>query len=1017
MANNYFIHISDLHYRLNWEEDINQVLKAFFIDLEIQIRQLQSKNIYFIFSGDIVQSGEDIELYKSFIKDFDSQLNKLNISKNKRICIPGNHDVSKEYVSAHFIDHNGILIQNLNEKEFNDYISNNSGPLISKFENYENFESQFCDFGVYNHLRGKGWQLDNNTSVYCLNTSLTSSGSFNQINDFGKLSIDTRSIHKWLNQVQGTKKIMIMHHPIEWLCDWAQKELKNILRENFCLVISGHTHSHDIFHKIHTNGSLVESSAPPLFTHKKDLLGYSIIEFSEEGIKKIYYRQWTGKNLFVKGVNFSNNEEGEVIIKNENYNPQESKNLNSSNESEIYFLLSNNLSNALKTFSSQQIVWIDRIASIKQFNSYGAAIKEEEKISTDEIVNGNYNLLIKAPPQFGLTCLTHFLCKEIWIKKNKISIRIDYRNTKIHQIEKIVSSELLLYSQAKENIDTIFLDGWTPTDKDSFKLVSKIQVLFPGKRVIILQTMDENHMSQMGEDNIDGFSNLFLLPLPRTEIRKAINSFNQISPIGDEDQVLKKIISDLEVLNIPRTPLNCFTLLKVLESNFDVSPVNRSELIHSILFILFQLDKIPTYKSKPDLKDCEYILGKFCEEIIKNPLLAIFSRDYFINQLEKFCKERVIELENSLVFDILYNNNIIISKETGFAFRYSYWIYYFAAIRMHHEKEFADYIFSKRNYASFPEIIEFYTGIDRTRKDALEILTRDLEELNDAVSEKVGLSETGNPYRSLNWNPTEEIVIKLNAELGEDVQKSNLPDVVKDQFEDRTYDIAKPSNQTIRAIFEEYSLGLLWQSTKAAARALRNSDYVDPQIKRELLSQITRAWRQICKVVLALSPILAEKGSATFDGTGFFLAGDFGDDANKRWMNVIIEISANIVIWFKNDISSQKIGPLLFDNHQNEKDELKKHLIALLIIDEKQKNWKNTIQTYIDSLHKNSYYLYDVYQWLQTQYTYSYVTDQESKDLRHLIKAALAKHSFGSISKSNRIGDDFLNKRELDNRN
>ena len=221
----------------------------------------------------------------------------------------------------------------------------------------------------------------------------------------------------------------------------------------------------------------------------------------------------------------------------------------------------------------------------------------------------------------------------------------------------------------------------------------------------------------------------------------------------------------------------------------------------------------------------------------------------------------------------------------------------------------------------------------------------------------------------------------------------------------------KPYNQGIQTIFRDYSLVLLWQSTKAASRALRNSDYANPNIKRDLLKEIAKSWKQIAKICFAISPILAEKGVATFDGQGFFLLDGFGDDPQKRWFNVLMDVSSNIVGRFKNDIASQKMGPLLFDNLNTESDDIKRHQIAILIVVERPKNWKNAIQWYIDKLDKKSYYLLDLYNVLQTQYNYSTMTVHDIRDTKYLIKATLSKHNFGTISKVNKISDTAFSKR------
>jgi len=44
----HFIHISDIHFRLGWEENQGKVLNAFFNDLAIQVKQLASADVYFI---------------------------------------------------------------------------------------------------------------------------------------------------------------------------------------------------------------------------------------------------------------------------------------------------------------------------------------------------------------------------------------------------------------------------------------------------------------------------------------------------------------------------------------------------------------------------------------------------------------------------------------------------------------------------------------------------------------------------------------------------------------------------------------------------------------------------------------------------------------------------------------------------------------------------------------------------------------------------------------------------------
>ena len=57
----YIVHISDIHYQQNREENQNLVLDAFFVDLREQIKQYQTEDVFIVLSGDIVNAGESKE--------------------------------------------------------------------------------------------------------------------------------------------------------------------------------------------------------------------------------------------------------------------------------------------------------------------------------------------------------------------------------------------------------------------------------------------------------------------------------------------------------------------------------------------------------------------------------------------------------------------------------------------------------------------------------------------------------------------------------------------------------------------------------------------------------------------------------------------------------------------------------------------------------------------------------------------------------------------------------------------
>src|SRR4030095_6293697 len=99
------IHLSDFHYRENWEENQGVVLRSLFIDIERQIALSPKDTYYLVMSGDFVLAGDRNSLFQEVLDLFDKELNRLNIPKSNRFCVPGNHDIQRTFVEDKFVDH------------------------------------------------------------------------------------------------------------------------------------------------------------------------------------------------------------------------------------------------------------------------------------------------------------------------------------------------------------------------------------------------------------------------------------------------------------------------------------------------------------------------------------------------------------------------------------------------------------------------------------------------------------------------------------------------------------------------------------------------------------------------------------------------------------------------------------------------------------------------------------------------------------------------------------------------
>jgi hypothetical protein len=269
-----FIHLSDLHYRKGWPEEVTLVCKKLHEDLSNQLPVYE--NAYLIFSGDLVFAGGEPELYSNFHSDFVANFEGIGLSRERRICAPGNHDLSREALKPLLMMQRGSLQMMTSEQLFNEQLPQLSNTLFApKFKNYTKYEQQFASFTCcQNSLGGTGWRLSEEVGVFCLNTALCSLAGLDDVStnrpysDHKQLMVGTRSLYEWLTNFSFKTRVLVMHHPVEWLADWAQVELEKIIAQNFQLVFSGHIHSNSAVFTSRQYKAVVSCSAPPLFTKK-----------------------------------------------------------------------------------------------------------------------------------------------------------------------------------------------------------------------------------------------------------------------------------------------------------------------------------------------------------------------------------------------------------------------------------------------------------------------------------------------------------------------------------------------------------------------------------------------------------------------------------------------------------------------------------------------------------------------------------------------------------------------------
>lgn len=652
------------------------------------------------------------------------------------------------------------------------------------------------------------------------------------------------------------------------------------------------------------------------------------------------------------------------------------------------------LKTALSAYKGQPEVFIDPMVTKDRDSSNGDNLLSELTINP-------ISTLVLAQPQFGQTCLCHYMRLEAY-KKGSIWAYVDAKHTKTRNVLDSIKEQLLSFGLTVKSPDCILLDSWNGATIDHANMLKCLDSEFPETPILVMINYTESSFG--GDFNFSKLQHKFevahLQPLRRTRVRELVAKYGEAKKLPTNDDVVTKLVRDLAALNVHRTPLNCLTLLRVFEKNQNEEIINRTKLIKAVLFILFTDTESFTYaSSKPDVDDCEFILGKFCKSLLERATRT-FTRRELLRDLQNYCQEKLISVDVAVVVDILESNYILLRFGDDLEFKHSYWIYYFAATYMLHDPEFAEQILSNRHYVNFPEIIEFYTGYDGRRADAVKTLVADTEALIDDVDGKIGIPDDFNPYEKIVWNPSDEVVETMRTELSKKVEESKLPTELKDCHADQSCDFTAPYDQSVRRFLHEYSVISLMQTIKATSRALRNSKYVDPELKSGMLRCVVRGWAAMARVVFLLAPTLAQRGHAAYDGFGLILSEGFDGSYQKKLKDILLWGPFNVVQYLKDDLSSGKIGPLVTTLLKSNINNIQKQFLAHFLIRERPDGWYQPVYEYMNLLHRNSFYLWDLLTVTELELELGFTTDTERQHLKMLTDVVFAKHVEGPRKRS-----------------
>lgn len=990
--------LSDIHFEKNSPENQGLVLNEFFKDLPNVIGTTDKDNLYCIISGDLVQAGNLAKSYEDFSKSFLKKLQQY-IPLDHIIVVAGNHDLNRNILSQNTwrAKQDEYVASQEAESKYNESLKTQEESLIEKkFQNFNQFVYKELQLANYN-MFGYEVNIVPEISVYCLNTALLSNGGLEGLpDDMGKLRIETSGLYKWAQENEGRTKILVMHHPSHHLTEYAQAVLDNNIRKYVNVVITGHLHRQDFKQYLGKEKETVKyCSSPQLFSDKRDQNGYSCIQFVDSNVDSVVYRKWsTVREEFVAGTEFTDTPDGMITFKRtvldqDDYITKE---------------LTSELSKSLRAYNYIP-TWVDRMVSNI---APGASMKQDEVIQWDhiDIINSEKNIQIVGGAQFGLTCFGHKLVLEAWNIKKEHWLYVRGKDLRLSRLQNQLDDFLADRSINANEVKTIVIDDWNKAYDDRQKLRDKIHNFNPNIRLVLLNNEDDTvyfaglNNNQYEED----FQLLYLRELSRRGVRLLSKEFIEKCNLNvdESSKILERLITQLLELNVHRTPINCLQLMLNFQQNYDARPMDRTKILKSLIMFFFLKPDSYFYTDSIDETDCCTIMGRLCEELMRSTdgkhYRRYFSEEEFVKATASL-EDRYPKTMRLKLLRAMQEAQIIVPYLNLYEFRFSYWVYFFAAYQMYIDKDFYDYMLVSAKCIYMPDIVEFYSGIDPKCDDLIRQIISELRLLsNDVVTNLVPVMEDPYPHLKFRQNPALET--KTKEQLEEGIKASRLPDEIKDVIKEKHDDNTRPYFQMISTVLEQYKVQNLMSLTRSASRALRNGQHISEENRTKLYKTIQISWVAILKVLQLLTPILAKTGYGKLGGACFRLAGDFPEDENKRAIAVLASLPINIIEWFRNDVYSEKrysIYKSIINN--NDAPTICRHMNILLLVRCRPEGWHEVVGKYIETVGKNSFYISDVNNMLN----YCYQVDEMSpKDERRTAKLIL-----DSIDKMRKHYNDY----------
>jgi tetratricopeptide (TPR) repeat protein/Cdc6-like AAA superfamily ATPase len=270
-----WLHLSDWH-QTGKEFRRDKLRDALVKDIEERAERISpaiSTIDFVVFSGDIAFCGKKEEYQAAITEFFDPVLKAAGIASDHLFVVPGNHDISRNYIYEMLPVE---LQQPIGTAELVDkWLMDDVKRLrtLEPFKEYRSFIADYTGQDSPDYASAMKMSIDDkqiallglNSAWMCARNKEDKDGR-DEVNDYGRLVLGNPQLYCALEKAKGAQVVIgVIHHPFEWLTMTdalpERSQIKEQLIKGCHFILHGHEHEPNVSIPHGTGGDCMIISA------------------------------------------------------------------------------------------------------------------------------------------------------------------------------------------------------------------------------------------------------------------------------------------------------------------------------------------------------------------------------------------------------------------------------------------------------------------------------------------------------------------------------------------------------------------------------------------------------------------------------------------------------------------------------------------------------------------------------------------------------------------------------------